>query len=174
MDNQSINRRQFLAGLSAALGVALTPSAVRAAEKMLANDANSMPLTLDNKQLEIVRIIADIIIPETDTPSASGAGVHHFINQSVTYFFSSKQREDFKQGIQQASIVSEMTPEQQVAQVERWDDNRHNEPFFEQLKRLVIFGYYTSEAGATQELRYDPIPGPFKEVPLSEIGRAWA
>ena len=48
-------------------------------------------------------------------------------------------------------------------------------PFFRQLKELTIAGYYTSEAGATQELQWLASPGRYDaDVPLSEVGRAWA
>lgn len=48
-------------------------------------------------------------------------------------------------------------------------------PFFRQLKELTLAGYYTSEIGASQELRWDPAPGRYDpDVPFSEIGRAWA
>ena len=32
-------------------------------------------------------------------------------------------------------------------------------PFFSLLKELTLFGYFTSEAGATQNLNYIPVPG---------------
>lgn len=48
-------------------------------------------------------------------------------------------------------------------------------PFFLTLKELTIAGYYTSEIGATEELRWDPAPGRIDlDVPFSEIGRTWA
>ena len=48
-------------------------------------------------------------------------------------------------------------------------------PFFRQLKELTLAGYYTSEAGATQELQWLAAPGRWDaDVPLSEVGRAWA
>lgn len=48
-------------------------------------------------------------------------------------------------------------------------------PFFRQLKELTLAGYYTSEVGASQELRWNPAPGRYDpDVPFSEIGRAWA
>lgn len=31
--------------------------------------------------------------------------------------------------------------------------------FFRTMKELTLLGYYTSQAGATRELRYDPVPG---------------
>ena len=48
-------------------------------------------------------------------------------------------------------------------------------PFFRQLKELTLAGYYTSEVGATQELQWLAAPGRWDaDVPLSEVGRAWA
>ena len=48
-------------------------------------------------------------------------------------------------------------------------------PFYRQLKELTVAGYYTSEVGATQELQWLPAPGRYEaDVPLSEVGRAWA
>ena len=43
------------------------------------------------------------------------------------------------------------------------------------VKDLVLLGYFTSEAGATQALRYDPVPGAYRgSVPLRPGDRAWA
>jgi gluconate 2-dehydrogenase gamma chain len=48
-------------------------------------------------------------------------------------------------------------------------------PFFRTMKELTLVGYYTSEIGATRELRHAPVPGRFEGcVPLDQIGRAWA
>jgi hypothetical protein len=48
-------------------------------------------------------------------------------------------------------------------------------PWFRTLKELTVLGYYTSETGATQELRYVAVPGRFEGcVPFTQVGRAWA
>ena len=48
-------------------------------------------------------------------------------------------------------------------------------PFFRTMKELTIVGYYTSQLGATKELRYLQVPGRFEGcVPLTKIGRSWA
>lgn len=36
--------------------------------------------------------------------------------------------------------------------------------YFQQLKQLAIFGYFTSEKGRTEGLRYTPVPGAYKGV----------
>lgn len=47
--------------------------------------------------------------------------------------------------------------------------------FFRTMKELTVIGYYTSQPGATKELRYVQVPGRFEGcVPLAKIGRAWA
>jgi hypothetical protein len=43
------------------------------------------------------------------------------------------------------------------------------------FKQLVLMGYYHSEVGATQELRYELVPGAWRScLPLTEVGRATA
>lgn len=61
----------------------------------------------------------------------------------------------------------------------RWGEPRDpapaEMPFWRTVKRLTVVAYYTSEAGATEELRYDPVPGTYRGcVPLAEVGRTWA
>lgn len=48
-------------------------------------------------------------------------------------------------------------------------------PFFRTMKELTVVGYYTSEVGATVELRHEPVPGRYEGcVPFARIGRTWA
>src|SRR3989442_550606 len=44
--------------------------------------------------------------------------------------------------------------------------------FFQRMKSLTLFGYYTSEVGATQELRYETIPGSFDGCADAKTRRA--
>ena len=47
-------------------------------------------------------------------------------------------------------------------------------PFMQMLKELVVVGYYTSEIGATEELRVNPMGVWRADIPYAEVGRAWA
>ncbi len=47
-------------------------------------------------------------------------------------------------------------------------------PFFTKIKELTVLGYYTSEVGATEELRYDPMPMEYKDIDFAEVGRQWS
>ncbi|HEX6924813.1 MAG TPA: gluconate 2-dehydrogenase subunit 3 family protein [Longimicrobiaceae bacterium] len=56
-----------------------------------------------------------------------------------------------------------------------WDpEDVGRQSFFRTLKELVLVGYYTSEIGATQELRMNPLGSWIADMPYSEVGRAWA
>jgi gluconate 2-dehydrogenase gamma chain len=55
-----------------------------------------------------------------------------------------------------------------------WDpDDLGGEAFFRRVKELVLVGYYTSEVGATEELRLMPMGIYRADVPYAEFGRAW-
>jgi hypothetical protein len=43
------------------------------------------------------------------------------------------------------------------------------------LKELTLLGFFTSEVGATQALRYLPVPGKYDgNVPYKKGDKAWA
>jgi len=45
---------------------------------------------------------------------------------------------------------------------------------FKGLKLLVVFGYFTTEVGATQALSYQAVPGGFKgSIPYDSIGKSY-
>jgi hypothetical protein len=42
------------------------------------------------------------------------------------------------------------------------------------MKELTLLGYYTSEVGATQELKVNPMGVYRSDVPYRSIGHSWA
>lgn len=57
--------------------------------------------TLSSDQHELVATIAELIIPETDTPGARAAGVPEFIDQMLTDWMYAAEREHFLQELAQ-------------------------------------------------------------------------
>jgi gluconate 2-dehydrogenase gamma chain len=53
-------------------------------------------------------------------------------------------------------------------------DTPNSEPFFRQLKGLVVAGYYTSEVGATQELHVAPFGDYRGDIAFESVGKSWA
>jgi gluconate 2-dehydrogenase gamma chain len=130
--------------------------------------------------------IADLLIPETDTPGARGVGVSAIVDRMMAQWASAETRAAFdailddidaqaRQAHQKAFV--ELEPAQRLAAYAAFDAASLANPSsaYGRLKELLLTAYYLSEAGATVELRYELVPGPWRgDIPLSEIGRSWA
>ena len=54
------------------------------------------------------------------------------------------------------------------------DEKRNQVHFFTMLNQLTVWGFFSSEPGATQALRYVPIPGRYEGcIPYKEGDGAW-
>ena len=152
-----------------------------------------VPQTLSAPQDELVTVLAELIIPETDTPGAEAARVNAFIDKMLGEWFKDDERTRFLDGLtdvearaqasyskafqalnldEQTALLTALEDEAIAA---RSDSQAAGRPFFSMLKELTLVGYYTSEVGATQELRYERAPGRYDGcVPYADLGRAWA
>lgn len=186
-----LNRRNTLRGLALAVGVASTGWAERAlAAAAPAPALTWTPTALTAEQARLIDVVAELIIPATDTPGAREAGVPQFIDRAVGDFYEKSQVDQLLAGLARmdadaraahGDIFVALTPEQQVALLTAYDQEagaaqgQSQSHFFPALEDMVTVGYFTSEPGATVALKYEPVPGAYHGcVPLSEIGRSWA
>ena len=128
----------------------------------------------------------DTIIPATDTPGAVEAGVPQFIDRTLAAWSDPADAARLRTGLADldararkagGAAFAALAPAQRTAvlQAVEADAGDRRPHYFPMLRELTTVGYFTSEAGATKALRYDPVPGDFRGcVPLKEIGRAWA
>ncbi|MCY4000470.1 MAG: gluconate 2-dehydrogenase subunit 3 family protein [Bacteroidetes bacterium] len=148
--------------------------------------------TLTDGKDELVATLCEVIIPETDTPGARGARVHEFIDNMLTDWYDQDEVDDFLNGLADVEqrvdgyggkSFIHLTPQQQIqlltdmeTEAESWHDSGESSatPFFITIKSMTLIGYYTSEIGATQELRINPMGIYRADIPYSEINRAWA
>ncbi len=135
---------------------------------------------LTKQQSTMISAIADIIIPKTDTPSASEAGVTNYIDFYLHEFLDLTKRSAFLQGLdslhQSTSAFLLLSQSDKTVVVQNLDDQLHTpleNATYKSLKQLIVIGYYTSEIGSTQALKYDPVPGPYKEMKLKDVGGVW-
>jgi hypothetical protein len=186
------SRREAIKQLALLIGVSLSASSLSALAASFANttDFKRRSKTLLNpQQLALVRELGELIIPTTDTPGAIAAGVHDFINYQLVYCFSKEDQTFHLKNLDRIAKIAQeefgksfiaATKEQQIDLLTRMEKpaapfTQDDRNYFKQLKSLVVFGYYTSEIGATQELKYLAIPGGYKgNVKIKEIGRTWA
>jgi len=138
------------------------------------------------RQMADLDVITDIIIPETDTPGARAAGVPAFLESMMVQWASDETRTRIAKVLadinararaDHGGALADLAPAQQVEAVRAFDAAAIGDEGggYRTFKQLVLLGYYTSEIGATQELRYELVPGVWRaDIPLAEIGRAWA
>ena len=190
--SNTIDRREALRRTALVLGGTLSASAIAGvlAGCETAFAAQAAPRAFTAAQLELVATIADHIIPRTDTPGARDAGVPRFIDTMMAEYYTADERKQFVAGVgdvdaraQEANgrAFTRCTAKQQRAILETLDAEafpataRRGPHFFATMKELTVLGYYTSKAGATQELRYVQTPGRFEGCyPLAKAGRTWA
>lgn len=179
-----LNRRDTLRGLALTVGAAATGWAGTAAAMTA---LSWTPTALTPEQAQILDVVAELIIPATDTPGAREAGVPQFIDRAMANYCETWQVEQLTGGLARMDadakaahgrLFVSLTPEQQVTILSVYDRETATSTsghFFPLLEDMVTVGYFTSEPGATKALRYDPVPGEYRGcVPLAEIGRAWA
>jgi len=193
MSNQNINRRQALKRLAVLTGGALSMSTITGVMSgCRARTGSFTPKTLNAKQNEMVTVISELIIPETDTPGARAAGVNQFVDKMLTDWNYEDERKHFLSGLDHVDEVSnsnfkksflDLNNDQQVEVLTQLEDEAREadvpdsdlKPFFSMMKEYTVVGYYTSEIGANQELHINIVPGYYDGcVPYSEIGKAWA
>lgn len=137
--------------------------------------------------------VAETILPETETPGAKAAEVGAFIALMVTDTFSPQEHQEFRAHMDQIERSSQerfgagilaATAEQRhelLAELDReqWqmrqelDGDDPDHPFVG-IKRLTLLGYFTSEIGYTQAMRYRETPGRYDPCIDYDGGPSWA
>ena len=125
------------------------------------------PRFFSEAQNETVTVIAELIIPETETPGARAAKVNEHMDLVLSEE-TSEVRETFLKGLNWIDRKSrqrfgadfrQISPEQQVSLLTAvasgvTAEDEVGSQFFEDIKRRTTFAYYTSEIGIHQELKY--------------------
>ncbi|MBK6287043.1 MAG: gluconate 2-dehydrogenase subunit 3 family protein [Gammaproteobacteria bacterium] len=183
-----MNRRKMLLAVASAMGGAMLGSATL---RVLAGEvpaAAASRALFDANTSQLVSVLAEMIIPETDTPGAIAAGTPQFIEMMVADWYTDIERGIFFDGLKQldtfckASLGTsfiEANAKQRIAALDEAENQAaayvspfpggtvaaaiskivdENTPFFAKLKELTVIGYYSSEVGAKLELAYNPMP----------------
>jgi len=153
---ESLDRRAFVQ-LATTFGLSLTMPGLA---------AKSPALTTD--EWTLIGEVSELIIPTTDSGGALAAGVPDFVKMMLSDWFTAAERENFMAGMQDFSAgafkkygkkFGELTSSQkdqyfgELLATAEGGASAPRTPFVVLMKRLTIFGYYTSELGATTELR---------------------
>ncbi len=185
-----MQRRDFLQ-ITVMLGGITASGLVRALTQTAAAPLVAPRLLSDAQRVQI-SVLAELVIPRTETPGAIDAGVPAFIEQILTGWYTDTEHRIFMQGLdtlereaqqrfgQSYSTCSEAQQTLLLAEqeVHARDQQRlhpppqasaadkpvidEQAPFFSKLKELVVVGYYTSERAALTEMVYLPVPNGYR------------
>lgn len=139
----------------------------------------------------LLSLIGDTLLPATPgSPGAAAVGIGRFIAMMVAECRPPAAGEALRRGLVEIQAASRQAFGREFAQLtvaeretvlvdyERQSADVGNQPGpkpWTLIKELTVLGYCTSEAGATQALRYDPVPGAYRgSVRLVPGERSWA
>jgi hypothetical protein len=155
-----------------------------------APDSQLKELTFSAKDLAFLDEIGETIIPTTDTPGAKATKIGEFMQMMVKECYDADQQTAFMTGL--TTIRTEFKAEKSVEFVEASPEDRlaflnvlhqkylasgeDKQPaIIHMLRDLTVLGYYSSEIGATQALRYVETPGRFDPcIDYKKGDKAWA
>lgn len=123
---------------------------------------------------ETIALLAELLLPETDTPGAAKVGVPAFIFQMMAEWQTDTERQGVLDGLDDLDRRSRqsgggsfagLAPEAQVALLKTIDGTKGQagsaEYAWSTIKDLAVYGYFTSETVQKEVLRVQIIPGRF-------------
>ena len=134
------------------------------------------PRALSSDQTQMIALIADTILPRSDTPGATDVGVPAWIDLVIGEYFSGARRAAFLadlSAIDQRALsesgahftaLNRSDLARVVATLDAATGSKHLTPAqrgYVQLKELVIYGYFTSKPVQQDLLKLVIVPGRF-------------
>ncbi|HEU5136525.1 MAG TPA: gluconate 2-dehydrogenase subunit 3 family protein [Steroidobacteraceae bacterium] len=170
------DRRSFLRGASVLMGHAAFGQVMSAFAA-----APRKATYFTDAEMDTLRALVDVILPATDSPAASAADTHYFIDMAIPACASADAQKSFRAGLKLLSQkkFAALEPAEQVKLLEARAAAdlplAYDQSFFKILKDYTLTGYFLSEVGATQALAYERVPGGFQgDLPLAANQKAWA
>ncbi|MSU52542.1 MAG: hypothetical protein CK538_02600 [Opitutia bacterium] len=177
-----VNRREALRQAALAAGAAALWASLPARTWA----ALAAPAAWSAADEALLTLIGDTIIPATATsPGAGSVAIGRFIITQTTDCYPLQSIDTLRRALREVDAASRQRfnqsfPALVVAEREQVLTAYEAAPQsgahpFRLIKELTLLGYFTSEPGATQALRYDPIPGVYVgSVKLAPSDRSWA
>jgi hypothetical protein len=193
-----ISRREAILRVSTVLG----GMALIGQVAMLAGCKRAEPDVVAFSQADIALLdeIAETILPETATPGAKAAGVGPFMAMMVIDTYAEGEQKVFQDGLraiedeclelhgtpfmsasgsERLSLLEKLDAEQLHYMRAVDEGNGAQEKamphYFRMMKELALLGYFTSEIGYTQAMRYEETPGRYDPcTPYAPGDKAWA
>ena len=185
-----MNRREALSSVALLLG-----GSIIGAEMFLSGCKNAATdaVAFTPEDIALLDEVAETILPKTNTPGAKEAKVGAFMTVIVRDCYKPEEAKVFMEGLkkleeeskkkhskgfiesnaeERKALLTALDAEQKAFQEKKKPDELPN--YFRMMKELTIWGFFTSEVGATQVLRYVAVPGKYETIDYKKGDRAWA
>lgn len=148
----------------------------------------------NSDQVAFLNEVGETILPTTKTPGAKAADVGGFMAVMVMDCYTPEDQKIFMAGLPKIDQESnkmfskkflDCDTKQRTTLLTALDKAQKQESkqpkpgkqyqYFSMIKQMTLLGYFTSEIGCTQALRYVPVPGHFDgNLPYKKGDKAWA
>lgn len=193
-----MKRREALKhiGLTAGFVIA-TPSLISLLQSCTSNSETWVPQFFSEEQGIVIKNIVDVILPKTDTPSATEVNVPEFIDKYVNEVMDLEEQTVIKNAFD--ALITQIKSDYNQELVKVTEDNYKNlldlymklpseetpskdptkmttSQLLNKIKGLSIYAYKTTEIVGETILAYDPVPGSYFCGDLNELtdGKAWS
>ncbi|MFB9863485.1 gluconate 2-dehydrogenase subunit 3 family protein [Rufibacter immobilis] len=186
-----MNRREAVAAIGWILGGTMIGAELLVSCTSSTARVNKL---FDQDQVAFLDEVGETILPATSTPGAKAAKIGTFMATMVQDCYKPEDQKVFLKGISQldeacqkkfnkkfmeaaprerTALLTQLDAEQKQHQKNKEKDAPNH--YFRMMKELTMLGFFTSEVGATQALRYLSVPGRFDGcTPYKKGDRAWA
>ncbi|MEX6690772.1 gluconate 2-dehydrogenase subunit 3 family protein [Danxiaibacter flavus] len=189
-----MNRRDALSRVALLLG-----GTIIGAEAFLSGCKNTETkagvLDFSANNIAFLDEVGETILPTTaSSPGAKAAKIGEFMKTIVTDCYPEKDQKVFADTVNKINDAAKKKYNKDfmsLAANEKHDllveldkeakdynkNKKEGDPnhYFAMVKQLTLWGYFTSEVGATKALRYVPVPGKYEGcIPYKKGDKAWA
>lgn len=183
-----MNRRDALKSVVLMMGgtmIGATAILTGCAPEHQIKDLNFTP-----EDLAFLDEIGETIIPTTDTPGAKATKIGEFMQMMVKDCYDADQQKAFIDGLntlrkdfstEKGGDFMTASAEDRLAFLNAMQEKfkasgEERQPIvINMLRDLTVLGYFTSEIGATQALRYEEVPGRYEGcIEYKKGDKAWA
>lgn len=188
-----MNRRDALSATAALLGGVIIGGQVFLSGCKKEKEAETG--LFSEADLAFLDEVGETILPATaKSPGAKAAKIGAFMQTIVTDCYDAEEQAVFLAGISKLKDLSQQQHQRSFLQLTAEEKTRliaaldteariysknklETEPehYFSMIKQLTLWGFFTSEPGATEALRYVPVPGRYEGcVDYVKGDPAWA
>lgn len=131
----------------------------------------------NSDDFEILTQIVDVILPKTDSPSATEVGVHHLIDRMVGEVYKPEDQKVYQANYDKLSAYLQKS-EQIESGIKDLMSNKEDSAYgaLLTLKQQTVAFYLSTEEVSKNHLNYLPVPGEYEGcISIESVNnKAWA